>query len=120
WGIGGGGGGGRIGRQEVREAAGAAQPAPEPVAPSPQPAAATVPAPAVTIPAAPAPASAIPSELRGRTEKMSRLRAVIAHRMVESLQVSAQLTSVLEVDVTRIARLRDRAKAEFARREGVN
>ena len=41
-----------------------------------------------------------------RTEKMSRLRKVIAERMVESLQVSAQLTTVVEVDVTRIARLR--------------
>ena len=46
------------------------------------------------------------SPLRGTTEKMSRLRKVIATRMVESLQVSAQLTTVVEVDVTRIARLR--------------
>ncbi len=38
--------------------------------------------------------------------------------MVESLQVSAQLTTVVEVDVTRIARLRDRAKGDFAKREG--
>src|SRR5262249_20084072 len=58
-GIKGTGVGGRIRKQDVLEAARAAQPAPEPVAPSPQPAAATVPAPAVTIPAAPAPASAI-------------------------------------------------------------
>ena len=50
---------------------------------------------------------------------MSRLRKVIAQRMVESLQVSAQLTTVVEVDVTRIARLRDRAKADFEQREGV-
>jgi 2-oxoglutarate dehydrogenase E2 component (dihydrolipoamide succinyltransferase) len=50
---------------------------------------------------------------------MSRLRTVIAQRMVESLQVSAQLTTVVEVDVTRIARLRQRAKADFAAREGV-
>jgi 2-oxoglutarate dehydrogenase E2 component (dihydrolipoamide succinyltransferase) len=49
---------------------------------------------------------------------MSRLRKVIAARMVESLQVSAQLTTVLEVDVTRIARLRDRARGDFATREG--
>ena len=51
---------------------------------------------------------------------MSRLRKVIAARMVESLQVSAQLTTVVEVDVTKIARLRDKAKAGFAAREGVN
>jgi len=50
---------------------------------------------------------------------MSRLRKVIAARMVESLQVSAQLTTVIEVDVTKIARLRDRAKATFEAREGV-
>jgi len=49
---------------------------------------------------------------------MSRLRKTIARRMVESLQISAQLTTVVEVDVTRIARLRERAKAEFASREG--
>jgi 2-oxoglutarate dehydrogenase E2 component (dihydrolipoamide succinyltransferase) len=49
---------------------------------------------------------------------MSRLRKVIATRMVESLQVSAQLTTVVEVDVTKIARLRARAKTEFERREG--
>ncbi len=50
---------------------------------------------------------------------MSRLRKVIAQRMVESLQVSAQLTTVVEVDVTKIARLRERAKREFEAREGV-
>ncbi|WP_106820081.1 2-oxoglutarate dehydrogenase, E2 component, dihydrolipoamide succinyltransferase [Janibacter massiliensis] len=55
---------------------------------------------------------------RGSREKMSRLRKVIAQRMVESLQVSAQLTTVVEVDMTKVARVRDRAKAEFERREG--
>ena len=50
---------------------------------------------------------------------MSRLRKVIAARMVESLQVSAQLTTVVEVDVTKIARLRDKAKGNFEAREGV-
>ena len=47
------------------------------------------------------------------------MRQVIAKRMVESLQTSAQLTTVVEVDVTTIARLRDRAKDDFAQREGV-
>jgi pyruvate dehydrogenase E2 component (dihydrolipoamide acetyltransferase) len=77
-------------------------------------------------PAAPAPAAAKSapqaapaSELRGRTEPMTRLRKVIAERMVESLQISAQLTSVVEVDVTRIASLRNRSKAAFESREGV-
>ncbi len=50
---------------------------------------------------------------------MTRLRKVIASRMVESLQVSAQLTTVVEVDLTKVARLRARAKASFEQREGV-
>ena len=50
---------------------------------------------------------------------MTRLRKVIASRMVESLQTMAQLTTVVEVDVTAISRLRDAAKADFATREGV-
>ena len=59
------------------------------------------------------------SPLRGTTVTMSRLRKVIAARMLESLAVSAQLTTVIEVDVTKIARLRDRAKGPFEAREGV-
>jgi 2-oxoglutarate dehydrogenase E2 component (dihydrolipoamide succinyltransferase) len=59
------------------------------------------------------------TSVRGRTEKLSRLRSVIARRMVESLQVSAQLTTVVEADVTRIAQLRQQAKADFEAREGV-
>ena len=67
-----------------------------------------------------APARTIdPSTLRGTTERMSRARQLIARRMVESLQTSAQLTTVVEADVTAIARLRDRAKADFEAREGV-
>ncbi|SDE94017.1 2-oxoglutarate dehydrogenase E2 component [Blastococcus fimeti] len=67
----------------------------------------------------PSPAATQDTSLRGRTEKMSRLRTVIAKRMVESLQVSAQLTTVVEADVTRIAHLRQQAKGDFAAREGV-
>ena len=59
------------------------------------------------------------SPLRGTTVSMSRLRKVIAARMLESLSVSAQLTTVIEVDITKIARLRDKAKATFEAREGV-
>ena len=77
-------------------------------------------------PAAPAPASAKPAAakpavdttLRGKTEKMSRLRQVISTRMIESLQTSAQLTTVVEVDVTRIASLRARAKNAFLAANG--
>ena len=63
----------------------------------------------------PAPVSASP--LRGTKVTMSRLRKVIAARMLESLQVSAQLTTVVEVDITRIARLREQAKSAFESRE---
>ncbi len=73
---------------------------------------------ATSTPSAPRPA-AVASPLRGTTVTMSRLRKVIAARMVESLQVSAQLTTVIEVDVTKIARLRDRSKPTFEAREGV-
>ena len=61
----------------------------------------------------------IASPLRGTTVSMSRLRKVIADRMVESLKISAQLTTVVEVDVTKIDRLRSAAKVSFEEREGV-
>ncbi|MBM3731458.1 MAG: 2-oxoglutarate dehydrogenase, E2 component, dihydrolipoamide succinyltransferase [Actinobacteria bacterium] len=63
--------------------------------------------------------SVISSPLRGTTVGMTRLRKVIADRMVESLKISAQLTTAVEVDVTRIDRLRNAAKAAFESREGV-
>jgi pyruvate dehydrogenase E2 component (dihydrolipoamide acetyltransferase) len=69
-------------------------------------------------PAAARPA-VVPSSLRGTTQRMSRPRQVIAQRMVESLHVSAQLTTVVEADVTAIARLREQAKGDFEAREGV-
>ncbi|MGH3606289.1 MAG: 2-oxoglutarate dehydrogenase, E2 component, dihydrolipoamide succinyltransferase, partial [Pseudonocardiaceae bacterium] len=108
--------GGRIRKQDVLAAV--ESPDPEPAAPQPPPA---TPEPQQP-PAAATPRSAQPpataSEPRGRTEKMSRMRSVIAKRMVESLQISAQLTSVVEADITRLARLRDRTKRDFEAREG--
>ena len=102
--------GGRIRKQDVLAAIDAAK--------APAPAAAAAPAPAAA-PAAPAPAKASAvSPLRGTTQPMTRLRKMIAARMVESLQTSAQLTTVVEVDVTAVSRLRDRHKAEFEVREG--
>jgi pyruvate dehydrogenase E2 component (dihydrolipoamide acetyltransferase) len=97
--------GGRIRREDVEALARPAAPA----------AAASV----TSTPSAAKPPVVAVSPLRGTTVTMSRLRKVIAARMVESLQVSAQLTTVVEVDVTKIARLRDRAKASFEAREGV-
>ncbi|HSX68632.1 2-oxoglutarate dehydrogenase, E2 component, dihydrolipoamide succinyltransferase, partial [Nocardioides sp.] len=93
--------GGRIRKQDVLDAAKA-------------PAAAEAPA-AAAAPAAPAAAS----PLRGKTEPLSRLRQVIAKRMVESLQTAAQLTCVMEVDVTGVARILEASKADFLAREGV-
>ena len=100
--------GGRIRREDVEAAA--------PAKSAPSSAVASAPVASSSVKSAPVIAT---SPLRGTTVTMSRLRKVIAARMVESLQVSAQLTTVIEVDVTKIARLRDRAKASFEAREGV-
>jgi 2-oxoglutarate dehydrogenase E2 component (dihydrolipoamide succinyltransferase) len=105
--------GGRIRKQDVLAAVEAKNaPAPAPVAP-----AATV-APQRVAAAAPAPVAADTSGLRGTVQKLPRLRQIVAQRTRESLQMSAQLTQVFEVDVTKIARLRNRAKAAFEQREG--
>ncbi|MDX6217929.1 MAG: hypothetical protein QOG99_3513 [Frankiales bacterium] len=120
--------GGRIRKQDVLEAAKAAQAAAAQATKAAQAAQAQAQAPAAAAAPAAAPVAqaaqvAGPSpeaaQLRGKTEKMSRIRQTIAKRMVESLQVSAQLTTVVEVDVTKIARLRDAAKKDFLTREGV-
>ena len=101
--------GGRIRKEDVLAAA--AKPAvPQVAAPNVQS--------SVSAPAQPKqPVAASP--LRGTTVTMSRLRKVIAARMLESLQISAQLTTVVEVDITKISRLRDKAKSAFEAREGV-
>ena len=100
--------GGRVRREDVEAAAKPAAVA-APVASA---------SPATSSPVRSAPVMST-SPLRGTTVTMSRLRKVIAARMLESLAVSAQLTTVIEVDVTKVARLRDRAKASFEAREGV-
>ncbi|MGH3741273.1 MAG: 2-oxoglutarate dehydrogenase, E2 component, dihydrolipoamide succinyltransferase, partial [Micromonosporaceae bacterium] len=100
--------GGRIRKQDVLDAAEAKRAAAKPAA-----------APAAA-PTEPSPAASVePSPLRGRTEKMSRMRTIIANRMVEALQTAAQLTTVVEADVTKIARLRQEAKDKFAKQHGV-
>ncbi len=66
-----------------------------------------------------APAASMEQPLRGRIEQTTRLRRVIAERMVQSLHISAQLTSVVEVDVTKISSLRNKVKDSFVAREGV-
>ena len=112
--------GGRIRKEDVE--AKAAQIAAEKAAQeAAAKAAAQAPAPAAPAPVSAKPAAAKPAvdtTLRGKTEKMSRLRQVISTRMIESLQTSAQLTTVVEVDVTRIASLRARAKNAFLAANG--
>lgn len=94
--------GGRIRREDVLAAAQKPQ---------------TAPAAARETPAAPLPPIE-PAQERGKTEKLSRMRQTIAKHMMNSLASTAQLTTVVEVDVTRIANLRARAKDSFAQREG--
>ena len=100
--------GGRVRREDIEAAAAAARAAVATPAASAAPAA----------PAAPATAVREPSPLRGTTEKMSRLRQTIARRMVESLQTAAQLTTVIEVDVTKVAAVRARSKDAFLAKHG--
>jgi pyruvate dehydrogenase E2 component (dihydrolipoamide acetyltransferase) len=97
--------GGRIRKQDVLAAAEAAKAAAAPAA-----------APAAAAKAAPAPQT--PSPLRGQTVKLTRIRKVIAQNMMKALHNQAQLSTVVEVDVTRIMKLRARAKESFLAREG--
>ncbi len=90
--------GGRIRKEDVLKAAAAASSAPAA--------------------AAPAPAPLEVSPLRGTTQPMSRLRKVVAERAVASLQQTAQLTTVVEVDVTALSAYRDRVKGEFQQKTG--
>jgi len=92
--------GGRIRKEDVLKAA----------------AAAAAPAPAAPAPAAPAPLEVSP--LRGTTQPMSRLRKVLAERAVASMQQTAQLTTVVEVDVTKLANYRDAVKNDFLAKTG--
>ena len=104
--------GGRIRRQDIDALVEAKRQAEEA---QKQAAAAKAPAPAAASPSKP---SAEAEQLRGTTQKMSRLRQVISERMVDSLKVSAQLTTVIEADVTRIVALRGAKKEEFQAKTG--
>ncbi len=108
------GAGGRITKADVAAASGSA-----PSTPASAPVAAAPVTPSAPVPKPSAPVVVASGPLAGTTEPLSRLRKVIAQRMVESLQVSAQLTTVVEVDVTKIATLRNRVKKSFEQREGV-
>ncbi|MEU6733190.1 2-oxoglutarate dehydrogenase, E2 component, dihydrolipoamide succinyltransferase [Streptomyces physcomitrii] len=97
--------GGRIRKQDVLAAAEAARSA--------------APAPAAAAPSAPKTPALETSPLRGQTVKMTRMRKVIGDNMMKALHEQAQLTSVVEVDITKLMKLRGRAKDSFAAREGV-
>ncbi|MFE7324981.1 2-oxoglutarate dehydrogenase, E2 component, dihydrolipoamide succinyltransferase [Streptomyces sp. NPDC057565] len=99
--------GGRIRKQDVVAAAEAAK------------AAAAAPAPVAAAPAAAKAPQLEVSPLRGQTVKMTRMRKVIGDNMMKALHSQAQLTSVVEVDITKLMKLRNQAKAAFATREGV-
>jgi len=94
--------GGRIRKEDVLKAAEAKAQAPA----------------AATAPAAPAAAPLEVSPLRGTTQKMSRLRKVVAERAVASMQQTAQLTTFVEVDVTALAAYRTAKKDEFLQKTG--
>jgi 2-oxoglutarate dehydrogenase E2 component (dihydrolipoamide succinyltransferase) len=100
--------GGRIRKQDVIAAAEAAKAAAAAAAATPAATAGTTPKPALKV-----------SPLRGQTVKMTRMRKVIGDNMMKALHSQAQLTTVVEVDVTRIMRLRGQAKDSFLSREGV-
>jgi len=104
--------GGRIRKEDILAASPRAAAAPSAQAINSAPVSS---APSSTAPKAPIAVS----PLRGTSVTMTRLRKVIADRMVESLKISAQLTTVIEVDVTKIDRLRKAAKESFEAREGV-
>jgi 2-oxoglutarate dehydrogenase E2 component (dihydrolipoamide succinyltransferase) len=100
------GAGGRITKQDVeaymssqaaRTYAAPSAPAPQPAAPAPMPLAETA---------------------KVRTEPMSTMRQKIAEHMVMSKRTSAHVTTVHRVDMTKIAKLRDKSKAEFSARNG--
>ena len=78
-----------------------------------------VPAPAAVAPAATSPSPLETSALRGTTVPMSRLRKVVAERAVISMQTMAQLTTVVEIDVTKVAVYRDQVRAAFLEKTGM-
>ena len=107
--------GGRIRKQDILDAAEATKKAASAPAPT-----ALAEAPAPTAAPQVAAVSEDAAKLRGTTEKLSRMRKVIAERMTESLRVASQLTATVEVDVTAISKLRKVAKDEFKKREGAS
>jgi pyruvate dehydrogenase E2 component (dihydrolipoamide acetyltransferase) len=109
------GAGGRITKEDVLgfiEKHGAAAPAPA--------APAAAPAPASAKPAAPtAPAAPVTPALPGELVPMSRMRAIIAQRMVDSKRTNAHVHTVFKIDFTRIVKIREKEKSKYEQRNGV-
>src|SRR5579884_747245 len=109
------GAGGRITKEDVLgfiEKHGAAAPVPATPAPAPAPAAAKPAAPA-------APAAPVTSGLPGELVPMSRMRAIIAQRMVDSKRTNAHVHTVFKIDFTRIVKIREKEKSKYEQRNGV-
>jgi pyruvate dehydrogenase E2 component (dihydrolipoamide acetyltransferase) len=119
------GAGGRITKEDVLEymaqpsaKPAPAAPAPAAVAPSVAPAAAAAAKPAAPAPAqTPAPAAPVPTP--GELVPMSKMRSIIAHRMIESKRTSAHVHTVFKIDFTKIVKLREKEKNKYEQRNGV-
>jgi pyruvate dehydrogenase E2 component (dihydrolipoamide acetyltransferase) len=106
------GAGGRITKEDVlayMEKPTAAKPAPTPVA------APTAPAPAAAKPAAPAAPAPQPGEL----VPLSKMRSIIAQRMIDSKRTSAHVHTVFKIDFTRVVKIREKEKNKYEQRNGV-
>jgi 2-oxoglutarate dehydrogenase E2 component (dihydrolipoamide succinyltransferase) len=116
------GAGGRVTKEDVEsylsKPAAAAPPTPAPAPPAPKPAAAPAPAAPAAAPASPV--SQPQPTAKTRVEPMSNMRQKIAEHMVMSKRVSAHVTTVHRVDMTRVAKMRAKHKEDFAQRYGMS
>jgi pyruvate dehydrogenase E2 component (dihydrolipoamide acetyltransferase) len=112
------GAGGRVTKEDIVayiEKGGAAAAPARAAVPAPAPAAAAAPKPAAPAPTATAAAAPIPGEL----VPLSRMRSIIAQRMVESKHISPHVHTVFKIDFTRIVKLREKEKSKYEQRNGV-
>jgi pyruvate dehydrogenase E2 component (dihydrolipoamide acetyltransferase) len=109
---------GRITKEDIlgflAKGGAAAPPAPRPTAPAP---AAPAPAPAAAKPAAPAPSPVVTAG--DELVPMTRMRSIIAQRMVDSKRTSAHVHTVFKIDMSRIVRIREKEKTKYEQRNGV-
>jgi pyruvate dehydrogenase E2 component (dihydrolipoamide acetyltransferase) len=110
---------GRITKEDILGylAKGGAAAPPKPAAPAPAPAPVSVSAPAASKPPAPAPAPAVTAG--DELVPLTRMRAIIAQRMVDSKRTSAHVHTVFKIDMSRIVRIREKEKSKYEQRNGV-